>query len=136
MKSLPVKLGVTLIIGMVMVGCAGMRGAHWKFFSSTDMYEGFYYAEKMTRSYKDVVRVWIKLEYTEKGIAEHVKAFGKDYETLSYSLQLWEIDCPSKKQRILSFKQYSAEGNILSTKPAKRRFTESLGKSLSETVCK
>jgi hypothetical protein len=136
MKSLPVKLKVALIFGMVMVGCTGVRGAHWKFFSSTDMYEGFYYEEKMTRSYKDVVKVWIKLEYTEKGIAEHVKAFGKDYENLSYSLQFWEIDCPSKKQRMLSFKQYSAEGNILSTKQEKKRFTESLGKSLSETVCK
>jgi hypothetical protein len=136
MKSLLVKLGVALIIGMAMVGCAGMREAHWKFFSSTDMYEGFYYEEEMTRSYKDVVKVWIKLEYTEKGIADHVKAFGKDYENLSYSLQFWEIDCPSKKQRMLSFKQYSAEGNILSTKPSKRRLTESPGKSLSETVCK
>jgi hypothetical protein len=136
MKLLPVKLGVILIIEIVIVGCAGMRGAHWKFFSSTDLYEGFYYAENMTRSYKDIVRVWIKLEYTEKGIAEHVKEFGKDYENLSYSLQLWEIDCTVKKQRILSIKQYSVEGNILNTKPAKRRLTESLGKSISETVCK
>jgi hypothetical protein len=90
----------------------------------------------MTRSYKNIVRVWIKLEYTEKGIAENVKEFGKNYENLSYSLQLWEIDCPTKKQRILSINQYSVQGNILNTKPAKSRLSESLGKSLSETVCK
>jgi hypothetical protein len=136
MKSLLVKLGVILVIGIVIVGCAGMRGAHWKYFSATDWYKGFYYAENMTRSYKDIVRVWIKLEYTEKGIAEYVKEFGNDYENLGYSLQLWEIDCPARKQRILSIHQYSGEGNILNTKLGKKRFSESLGKSLFETVCK
>jgi hypothetical protein len=135
MKSLWVKLGV-ILIGLAIFGCAEMRGAHWKIFSSTDLYECFYYAENMTRSYKNIVRVWIKLEYTEKGIAENVKEFGKNYENLSYSLQLWEIDCPAKKRRILSINQYSVEGNILNTKPAKSRLSESLGKSLSETVCK
>lgn len=83
--------------------------------------ECFYYAENMTRSYKNIVWVWIKLEYTEKGIAESVKEFGKDYENLSYSLQLWEIDCPAKKQRILSINEYSVEGNIFNTKPDKSR---------------
>jgi hypothetical protein len=135
MKSLLGKSGV-ILIGLAIFGCAEMRGAHWKFFSSTDLYECFYYAENMTRSYKNIVRVWIKLEYTEKGIAENVKEFGKNYENLSYSLQLWEIDCPTKKQRILSINQYSVQGNILNTKPAKSRLSESLGKSLSETVCK
>jgi hypothetical protein len=135
MKSLSVKLGV-ILIGLSIFGCAEMRGAHWKFFSSTDLYEGFYYAEDMTRSHKNTVRVWIKLEYKEKGIAENVKEFGKDYENLSYSLQFWEIDCPTKKQRILSINEYSAEGNILNTKPGKSRLSKSLAESLSKAVCK
>jgi hypothetical protein len=101
MKSLSVKLGV-ILIGLAIFGCAGMRGASWKSFSSTDLYEGFYYVSKSHLLYKGTVRVWIKLEYTEEGIGENVKEFGKDYENLSYSLQLWEIDCPGKKQRILS----------------------------------
>ena len=137
MKSLSVKSGVILIGLLIFVtACQSTKGGDWKFFSSTDLYECFYYAGNMTRSYKNIVRVWIKLEYTEKGITENVKEFGKNYENLSYSLQLWEIDCPTKKQRILSIKQYSVEGNILNTKPAKSRLSESLGKSLSETVCK
>jgi hypothetical protein len=86
--------------------------------------------------YKGTVLVPVKLEYTEKGIAEHIKEFGKGYENLSYSLQSWEVDCRAKKERILSINQYSVEGNILNTKPAKSRLSESLGKSLSETVCK
>jgi hypothetical protein len=82
------------------------------------------------------VLVSVKLEYTEKGIAEHIKEFGKDFENLSYSLQSWEVGCRAKTERILSINQYSVEGNILNTKPAKSRLSESLSKSLSETVCK
>jgi hypothetical protein len=135
MKSFSVRLGVILaVIGLSTFGCAEMRG-HWKVFSLTDLYEGFYW-EDMTRSHKNVVRVWIKLEYTEKGMAESVKEFGKDYENLSYSLQFWEIDCPVKKQRILSINEYSAEGNILKTKPGKSHLSGTLAKSLSEAVCK
>ena len=135
MKSLSLKLGV-ILIGLAIFGCAGMREAHWIFFSSTDLYEGFYYVRKSHFLYKGTVRVWIKLEYTKKGIAEYVKEFGKDYENLSYSLQYWEIDCPAEKQRILSRSQYSVEGNLINTKSAKGPLAQSLGKSLSEAVCK
>jgi len=48
-----------------------------------------------------------------------VKEFGKNYEPLSYSLQLWEINCATKKQHILLIKEYSGEGNILNTNQLK-----------------
>ena len=86
--------------------------------------------------YKGTVLVSVKLEYTEKGIAEHIKEFGKDYENLSYSLQSWGVDCRAKTERILSNNRYSVEGNLINTKSAKGRLSESIGKSLSEVVCK
>jgi hypothetical protein len=137
MKSFPVKLGVILIgLLIFVIGCQSTKGGDWKFFSSTDLYEGFYYVSKSHLLYKGTVRVWIKLEYTKKGVAEYVEEFGKDYENLSYSRQYWEIDCVRKEQRILSISQYSVDGNIINTKPGKGRISESLGKSLSEAVCK
>jgi hypothetical protein len=136
MKLLSVKLGVILVIGLIMFGCAGKRVEHWKLFSSTDLYEGFYYVSKSHFLYKGTVLVSVKLEYTKKGMAEEVKEFGKDYKNLSYSLQEWTIDCPGKKHHILSSSQYSVEGNIISTKLAKGRLSESVGKSLSEAICK
>jgi hypothetical protein len=150
MKSLLVRSGVALVIGVAIFGYAEVWGADWKYFSSTDLYECFYYAGSMTR-YTDIaggpprniVRVWIKLEYTEKGIDGMVKKFGKEYENLSYSLQLWEIHCSLKKQQILSITEYSVEGNVLNTKPTKSRPSswksfsrESVGESLYKTVCK
>lgn len=144
MKSLLVKLGVTLaVIGLAILVYAESWGADWRFFSSTDSHECFYYADNMTHPSKNIVRVWIKLEYTEKGVMEMVKEFGKHYEPLSYSLQLWEIDCVTKKQNILSIKEYSGEGNMLNTKPQKGGFSNwksiskgSVGESLSKAVCK
>ena len=136
MKLLLGKLGVVLIIGIVTFGCAGMRGVSWKSLSSTDLYEGFYYVSKSHLLYKGTVLVSVKLEYTEKGIAEHIKEFGKDYENLSYSLQSWEVDCRAKTERILFNNRYSAEGNLINTKSAIGRLSKSIGESLSEVVCK
>ena len=137
MKSLLFREGVILIgLLIFIIGCQSTKGRDWKFFSSTDLYEAFYYVSKSHFLYKGTVRVWIKLEYTEEGIAENIKEFGKDYKNMSYSLQFWEINCRAKTQRILSINQYSVEGNILKTKPTKSRHSGSLGKSLSEAVCK
>ena len=135
MKSLWVTLGLALAAGMVAFGCAGGRGAQWKFLGSTDLYKGYYYVSKSHLLYKSTVQVSVKLEYTEKGVAEHVKEFGKHYENLSYSLQLWEINCPAREHRILSINQYSAEGRMISSRPAKGRLSESLSKRLLEAVC-
>ena len=144
MKSISVNLGVILfIIGIALFCCAEVWGADWKFISSTDLYECFYNAEDMIRSSEDIVKVWAKLVYTERGVIEMVKEFGKHYENLSYSLELWEIDCAKKKQRILSITEYSVEGSILYMNPAKSRPSawksislESVGESLYKTVCK
>ena len=121
------------MIGMMILGCAGTREAQWKFLSSTDLYEAFYYVSKSHLLYKATIVASIKLEYTEKGVAAYVKEFGKDYENLSYSLQLWEVDCRGKTQRMSSSTQYSATGNMI--RPAKGRLPESLGKKLTEAVC-
>ncbi len=135
MKSLSLKLEAVFVIGMVVFGCAGMREAQWKFLGSTDLYEGFYYVSKSHLLYKGTLRVWIRLEYTKKGVAEYVKELGKDYENLSYSLQLWEIDCPARRESISSTRLYSVEGNIIKTKSAKGHLSESLSRSLFEAVC-
>ena len=97
MKSLSVNTGVILfIVGLSIFACAEVWGADWRLISSTDSYKCFYDAENITRSSKNIVGVWARLEYTEKGISGIVKEFVKHYENLSYSLELWEIDCVKK----------------------------------------
>ena len=136
MKLFSVKTGAILIIGIVTSGCAGMRGDSWRSFISTDLYEGFYYITKSHLLYKGTLSVAVKLEYTDKGIAEYKREFGKGYENLSYSLQSWQVNCPAKKEFILSSDQYSVEGNLINSKLSKGPLLRSVEKSLSEAVCK
>jgi hypothetical protein len=142
MKSLSVKLGV-ILIGLAILSYAEAWGADWKLFAETDLYECFYDMKDTTPSSKNIMDVWTKLEYTEKGITGIVKQFGKHYADLSYSLELWEINCAEKKDRILSITEYSAEGRILYGNSVKGRppawkiiLRESVDESLYKAVCK
>jgi hypothetical protein len=139
MKSLLVKL---LCIGLIFSCNAEVWGADWRLFAETDSYECFYDAEDTTPSSNNIVDVWTKLEYTKKGINAIVNKFGKHYADLCYSLELWEINCGEKKERILSITEYSAEGKILYASSAEGRPTwkiiprQSVDESLYKAVCK
>ena len=141
MKS-SVKLGV-ILIGLSIIGYGEVWGEDWRLYAKTDLHECFYNAENMIRSSRDIVEGWTKLEYTERGIIETVKKFGKYYENLSYSLELWEINCTEKKHRLLSVTLYPVEGRILYTNQAGSRLPpwkiisrESIEERLYKAVCK
>ena len=143
MKSSLGKLGVILIIGLITFSYGEVGGADWKLFAETDLYECFYDAEGTSSSSKNIVDVWTKLEFTKEGITGIVKKFGKYYADLSYSLELWEINCAEEKDRVLSITEYSAKGGILYTNSVKDRPPpwkiiprESVDESLYKAVCK
>ena len=144
MKSLSVWFGViSVVIGLAIFGCAEAWAEDWRLYTKTDLYECFYDAEDMIRSSEDIVKVWTKSEYTERGVIGMVKKFGEHYENLSYSLELWEINCAEKKHRLLSITAYSVEGNILYTNQAGSRpppwkiiSRESVEESLYKALCK
>ena len=122
MESSSVKLEIVLIImGFVIFSCAEVCAEDWRSYAKTDSYECLYDAEDMIRSSQDIVKVWTRLEYTQRGVIEMLIRFGKHYENLSYSLELWEINCRQKKDRLLSVTAYSVEGDILYTDQAGSR---------------
>jgi hypothetical protein len=144
MKSSLFKLGIILLlIGLTMFGYTEVWGADWRLYAKTDLYGCFYDAENMFRSSQDIVEVWTRSEYTERGVIDTIIKFGKHYGNLSYSLELWEINCAEKKDRLLSNTLYSVEGNILYTDQAGSRpppwkiiSRESIEESLYKAVCK
>jgi hypothetical protein len=113
MKSSWIKAEIILLVGLAVFGRAEAWGADWKMFAETELYECFYDAQDTTPSSKNIVDVWTKLEYTKQGVTGVVKQLGKYYADLSYSVELWEINCGEGKDRILSITEYSAEGKIL-----------------------
>ena len=69
-----------------------------------------------------------------------VGKFGKEYENLSFSINLSEINCAEKKLRKLSSTEYDHKGSLIdsSSLPSNWIFIvpESIAESLYEKVCK
>jgi hypothetical protein len=114
MKSLLGKLGVVLI-GVLIFGYAEVWGEDWKVFASGVYGLCYYDAESITRPSKNIVRVWEKIVYSEKGVIKAVKELGERYKTASYSLDLSEIDCIEKKRNTLMLVFYAKGGSVIST---------------------
>ena len=94
----------------------------WKFFSESNTNRWYYDTKSVTPSNKNLIKVWAKgLTKDQKGIDEKIKLLKKfggetmGYENYSYTLNLFELDCENKKNRILSVKDYDKKGNGLQT---------------------
>jgi hypothetical protein len=142
MKSLSIKLGI-IFIGLVIFGCAGKRAPNWRLFAETQADIGviYYDAANTTHPSKHIVRTWVRLVYSNQGVALQVKELGKRYEDLSYTLILWELNCVGQKNRVLQSTSYSRDAKIISSNLSQQ--TEwssinpgSIGEILYKTVCK
>ena len=142
MKSLSIKLGI-IFIGLVIFGCAGKRPPDWRLFAETQADIGmiYYDAANTTHPSKHIVRTWVRLVYSNEGVALQVKELGKRYEDLSYTLILWEVDCADQKNRVLQSTSYSWDAKIISSNLSKQAEWSSInpgsiGEILYKTVCK
>lgn len=114
MKSLLRKLGV-ILIGLLILGYGEARGADWKVYFYSKLGKSSYDAQNITGPSRNLVRVWVKQEYTLEGIIEMVDRFGADYQNLNESIILWELNCRSKEFCLLEATHYSKDGGILFT---------------------
>jgi len=113
MKSLLVKLGVILIIGLALFGYADVWGEDWKLFKKTEDAKFYYDKKDITHLSQKMVKVWIKQVYTKKGKVDMLNLVGARYENLSYSINSLEFDCGDKKVRFLSMTYYYKKEDIL-----------------------
>jgi len=114
-------LSLVLLI-LISVNPAAGADIDWKFFSESNTNRWYYDTKSVTPSNKNLIKVWAKgLTKDQKGIDEKIKLLKKfggetmGYENYSYTLNLFEIDCENKKNRILSVKDYDKKGNGLQT---------------------
>ena len=139
MKSLLVKLGV-ILIGLAIFGCEEVWGADWKLYDSNERFSSYYDAQGITHPSKNIVRVWVRWNYTEKGVMDQVNKLGKKYENLSHSTCLWEINCLEKMRCLVSGTDYDNKGEVINSSsfPLEWRFItpESIAEGLYEEVCK
>jgi len=78
----------------------------WKLYSFNDNGQFYHDPESITHPSENIVRVWERMNFTEKGVINWLGQLGKGYENLSQTEALHEIDCAQKKQRILSLTYY------------------------------
>ena len=100
-------------VALVLLGSAEVWGEDWKAYGGTNDGVFYYDTENITHPSKNIIRFWHKTIFSETGIAEAVKTFGKDYENLDHSISLREIDCPQKMIRSLAVTYYSNTGAAL-----------------------
>lgn len=136
MKRMIAVLMVLLGISEIVVA------ADWKFLGGNDDNLFFYDAQSVTYPSKNIVRVWERSNYTEKGVADLIRTLerqsdipvdlirklerlskeqGIEFKSkvleqlkdLSYEMSFGEIDCVEKKYRRLSSIWYDKEGNTI-----------------------
>ena len=114
--------------------------AKWNTFGETIYGSWFYDGTSITQPSKDVVRVWVKLVWSDKGRAEYVEKYGEKFKTLDYTLGLIEIHCAGRI-RSLSESIYSTNRDLLSSfefENALWRFMspDSVMDDLRKAICK
>jgi hypothetical protein len=85
--------------------------------------------------------VWVRRNYTEKGVLEFGKKDPeKQYENLSYSINLWEMNCSERNYNILKMSYFDKKGELIQNfePPPKWLFITpgSMSEVLYKEVCK
>ncbi|MGA2516898.1 MAG: surface-adhesin E family protein [Thermodesulfobacteriota bacterium] len=130
MKSLSVNLGI-ILMGLAIFGYAEVWGADWKLYSTYENFLKYYDVQSVTRPSKNIVRVWERINYTDKGVTWWVMKHGPGFKDVSFSTVLNEINCIEKKLRILSLIIYDNKGEVISSPSSSSEWafitTESMG---------
>jgi len=135
MKSPSLRSGV-LLVGLAIFSYAEVWGAGWREFDRNDEEIRYYYVQGVRHPSDKIVRVWVKMEYTDKGLSEKVQKLGKNYENLKYTMMEEEINCLDKKWRNLSLHDYSREGKVIYSSSRAGEWKRIDPGSMAETLCR
>jgi len=108
--------GVILaVIGcIVFFFCMELWGADWKVIGR-DVQDSICEIDvaSISRLPNNIVRVWLKITYSQEGITEVVTNYGPTFKDLFYSKIFTEIDCAESKYRILGSTYYSSDDGVI-----------------------
>jgi len=140
--NMRMRCGVILaIIGFLFISSSKGWGADWESFGGNATADFYYDTENITHPSKDVIRVYVKRLYTEKGVSDLVGVLGVKFKTVRHSVDSYEVQCGDKKFRLLSSVVYSTDEEILESfnyqEPTwKVIVPESVIDTLYKTLCK
>ena len=139
MKSLSIKFGI-IFIGLLIFGYAEVWGADWKYYTYTLLGDNFYDTKGITLEPNGMVRVWVKIVFSEKGRIEVVTKFGEKFKDATFYIELYELDCKGRKAHSLKSIYYTEEGDLLKSHLEEGDWDlilpDSMGEILYKAVCK
>jgi Surface-adhesin protein E len=130
MKRLLFILSCTLLLGLTEAG-----GADWKYYGQTQTASYFFDIDSISRQ-ENIVRVWMKVVYSEKGRLEEAAKLGGKYINLTDSKALVEIDCRNKWHHVAVLLVYSMEGEVILLSGKQRDQNFIIPESILESFCK
>jgi hypothetical protein len=86
-----------------------------KWYADDEFSFWYYDSKSITHPSENIVRVWTKRIYTEKGRTDLASTMGARYRDTSYAEGYMELNCPDKMAHALSVIFYSKEGDIINS---------------------
>ena len=112
MKSFSGKC-LVIFIGLLIFGYGEVWGADWDTYFVSAFGRFSYDTKHTTRASGNILRVWRRKVYTDKGVTDIVARLGKKFQGVYSDMELSEINCKDKMSRSLSLTFYSADGAVI-----------------------
>ncbi|NWG01740.1 MAG: hypothetical protein HXY44_02650 [Syntrophaceae bacterium] len=114
MKSLLRRSGIILLcIGWIFLAHAELWGQNWRPYGEDGFATYYYDTEKIIHPSKNVVRVWSKVVYTQEGAKGFATRLGKEFRLLSFSIELYELNCANREYKELQRTFFSQRATYL-----------------------
>ena len=109
------KITILAGLGFIIFFAIEAQAVDWVFYGTSEENGNSHYydPQSVKRVSKDVVRVWGKSSYSEKGAQDVIKKDGSKYNGLSYIIFWVEYDCSEKKSYNLSVTLYNQDGGVI-----------------------
>jgi hypothetical protein len=116
------KTTLFLLFAIIMVFLVSqVQGTDWVSVYTHKDGSGIFYNRESVEELPDrIMKVWEKWEFSDEGRSEFIRLACKflgscdgRFDTLGYSLVLFEVNCPKKEVRLMADSYHSTDGQVL-----------------------
>jgi hypothetical protein len=109
------KLFLSFLIVFIFLNYVNAEGADWILLGKSYIGTAYYDRASIKQLSKNIIRVSVKYTYSSEGVKEFRAAFPEVnmYETISYSLYVYEINCSADSFRLIKAATYNSEESVI-----------------------
>jgi hypothetical protein len=101
---------------LLMVGCTKAKEekkVSWIFTYNTNWGKVYYDKENIVKIDKDIIKIWVRVVFSEKGKKDFIKENGKEYENISHILSHVNLNCSSREYYEVYASLYDISGKSI-----------------------